>query len=958
MTGEGGRLDLDALAEHVATGQRRWLVPGVELAAVRDGQVVVAQGYGLRDHERELPATAATLFHHGSIAKGFTAALVGTLVDEGLLEWDRPVRDVWPPFRLSDPVATERVTVADLLSHRSGLARHEWAWLANPSWTGADLAARLRHLPMGHDLRTDFEYNNLGYVAVGQVVKAVTGADWHTALRERVLDPLGMHASLTSLEQAEGVADCARPHDVHAGEIVPVPFRVMDGVAPAGLLFSCASDIARWLLLHLGDGALDGRRVLSAETLEQLHRVRVPLGVSAADPEFHYVGYALGWVVGTWGARRILWHSGGVDGFGAELLLLPDEGIGVAVSVNSTHTSSLPAALTRHVAQLLLGEQPEPWSARLHERWTEERALATAAVKTVVGTTPSHPIDDFAGVYDHPGYGALHVEVDAGELRMRLGELVLITSHRHFDTWTAEYPPLAETVSVTFCTDADGNVRDAVLPLDDSTGEVTFRRRPDPDTDDDNARTDAERRTSDMTEPVEDGLQERLEALLADVGAPGAVLAVLRGDDVVEYAAGIANLDTGVAVTADTLFPVASVSKVYTATLVLQLVDDGLLDLDEPLTTYLPGFRVADPVATETLTARHLLTHTGGIGGDKQDSFGRGDDALGRYVEDCASLGQVHDVGATFSYCNSGYIILGHLVSVLRAATWDEVLRERLLLPIGATKSGTLPEDLVWLRLAAGHQSGDDEQPALLHAWEMDRAHGPAGGVLATARDVLRFVQMHLRAGVSADGARVLSAVSAGAMVTPQVAMANPYGGASHWGLGWELYSPDGPLSLIGHDGDLLGHHARMLACPEAGLAVVLLVNGDGADHIAHDLFPRILGEVGAVLPPNVGPPETPPDVDLQAVEGSYQTLAVKVTVTAAGDHLDASLRIIAPDIAAMIPESQRERHVTFVPVSQSLFVMRDDEDDSWTSAVFAESGGQRYLHIGGRAMRATAVDR
>ena len=117
-------------------------------------------------------------------------------------------------------------------------------------------------------------------------------------------------------------------------------------------------------------------------------------------------------------------------------------------------------------------------------------------------------------------------------------------------------------------------------------------------------------------------------------------------------------------------------------------------------------------------------------------------------------------------------------------------------------------------------------------------------------------------------------------MVTPQVAMANPYGGASHWGLGWELYGPGEPLSLIGHDGDLLGHHARMLACPQAGLAVVLLVNGDGADHIARALFPRILGELGAALPLPVGPPATPPVVDLAAVEGSYQTLAIKVTVT------------------------------------------------------------------------------
>ena len=509
MSGEhrpSGVLDLDALADQIATELRRWRVPGVELAAVRDGRVVVAQGYGLRDHARGLPATAATLFHHGSITKAFTAALVGTLVEEGLLEWDRPVRDYWPPFRLYDPVATERVSMADLLSHRSGLARHEWVWLANPSWSGAELARRLRHLPLAHDLRAEFEYCNLGYALVGQVVEAVTGLDWHAALRGRVLNPLGMHVTVTSLEQAESRADCARPHDLRDGEIVPVANRVMGGVAPAGLLFSCAEDIARWLLFHLGDGAPDGRRVLSAETLAQLHRIRIPFDDPTADPEIHHLGYALGWGVGSWGRRRVLWHSGGIDGFATELLLLPHEGVGVAVSANCTHTSALPTALTRHVAQQLLGEQPEPWGARLHEQREQERAKAALAPDPVPGTTRSHPLADFAGDYHHPGYGTLTVEVDAGRLLVLLGELEFAAEHRHFDTWMLDYPALGERTSVTFHTDAAGVVRDAVLPLDGGTGEVTFRRL---DHDEKERENDAKARDLVVREAVVGGPQER-----------------------------------------------------------------------------------------------------------------------------------------------------------------------------------------------------------------------------------------------------------------------------------------------------------------------------------------------------------------------------------------------------------------------------------------------------------------
>ena len=432
---------------------------------------------------------AATLFHHGSLGKAFTGALVGTLVDEGLLEWDRPIRDVWPQFRLHDPVATERVSVADLLSHQSGLARHEWAWLANPSWSGAEFARRLRHLPMGHDLRVEFEYSNLGYALVGQVVEAVTGTDWHTALRERVLEPLGMPDTLTRLEQVENRDDYALPHDLRAGEIVPVPFRAVDAIAPAGGLFSCATDMARWLLFHLGDGALDGRRVLSAETLQVLHRIRFPLDAAGPDDKFRYLGYAFGWGSGIWSGRRILMHSGGIDGFGAEALMLPDEGVGVVVGVNADHDFGVPAAvaLARHVAQLLLGEEPQPWAARLYERWERERAEAAPAPVTVDGTTPSRPVADFAGEYEHPGYGTLSVEVDGGELRVRLGELEFAVKHRHYDTWALDYLPLKDSIPLTFHADAGGVVRDAVAPLDHSTGEVTFRRpdREEPDRKDD-----------------------------------------------------------------------------------------------------------------------------------------------------------------------------------------------------------------------------------------------------------------------------------------------------------------------------------------------------------------------------------------------------------------------------------------------------------------------------------------
>jgi CubicO group peptidase (beta-lactamase class C family) len=451
--------------------------------------------------------------------------------------------------------------------------------------------------------------------------------------------------------------------------------------------------------------------------------------------------------------------------------------------------------------------------------------------------------------------------------------------------------------------------------------------------------------------PDQDDLARALATAVQEVSAPGAVLAVASGGEVHEAATGIANVATGAELTPDTLFPVASITKVFTATLVMQLVDDGLLDLDRPVRGYLPGFAVADPQASAAITARHLLTHTAGIGGDKEDTFGRGDDALARYVADCATLEQTHPPGATVSYCNSGFIVLGHLVATLRGATWDDVLGERIFAPLGMTRGGTLPEHVIWHRLAAPHQSDDDGGAALLPVWEAERSHGPAGGVVTSARQLLDFARVFT--GTSGgDQRRVLSADSVRAMTTPQVELPNRYEGETHQGLGWAFTVRPGEPMWFGHGGDLLGHHSWLVVCPERDFAAALLVNGDGMDSIERAVLRPLLADLGVTMPDPPGPAADPPDMDLAALAGTYETPAVRIVIRPEDDSLAATFRVTAPRIAELLPESQRERRMALLPVSAELFVTRNDPDDPWTPAVFSSADGQRYLHIGGRAVR------
>jgi CubicO group peptidase (beta-lactamase class C family) len=443
--------------------------------------------------------------------------------------------------------------------------------------------------------------------------------------------------------------------------------------------------------------------------------------------------------------------------------------------------------------------------------------------------------------------------------------------------------------------------------------------------------------------------KSRLAVLADKHGVPGASLAILADGEIAEAAHGVLNIRTKVEATTDSLFQIGSITKVWTATLAMQLVEDGKLDLDTPIVTYMKDFKVADPEVTKTVTTRHLLTHTSGIDGDLFLDTGRGDDCLEKYVAACANLGQNHPLGATMSYCNSGYPILGRLIEVITGKTWDAVLRERIFTPLGLQSAGTLPEEALLHRAAVGHVTppGAAEMPAPV--WGIFRSAGPAGLVHATARESLAFAQMHLADGVAADGTRLISAESAQAMRVPQVAVPDPYTLGSHWGLGWILMTWDGH-DVFGHDGNTIGQAAFLRIVPDANVAVSLLTNGGHAHDLFIDLYGEILGELADVRPPApLTPPETLPSLDLSSYAGRYAREGVEMTLAVDGDHLNATMKASGALAAALGGEEPPPMRV--LPIREGLFVAKADDDESWTPMVFFELGdGSPYVHFGARA--------
>ncbi len=442
-------------------------------------------------------------------------------------------------------------------------------------------------------------------------------------------------------------------------------------------------------------------------------------------------------------------------------------------------------------------------------------------------------------------------------------------------------------------------------------------------------------------------LAEALTAAAKETSVPGASIAVLQDGEIVEAATGVLNLRTGVEATTDSLFQIGSITKVYTASLVMLLVDAGLVDLDAPVRKYLPEFRVADEEASAAITVRHLLTHTSGFdGGDYFFVGGRGDDTLERYVAGLVTQRQISPVGKYWSYNNAGFAVLGRIIEVVTGQVWDDALRERLFVPADLDYSVTLPEEALLFRAAVGHQIGADGlQPAT--RWFLDRSSGPMGAVCATAHDVAKFARMHLD-----DGGGVLSPASAKAMRTTQVPFSDEP--STTMGLGWMLRDLNG-VHTFSHNGGTLGQLAFLMVIEEPRVAVVLLTNGltGGA------LWPVMLRHVTEALglPSLDAPmPELPaeaPDVDLSKYAGRFVRQSVDIDTKVEGDQLmlTVTYRDIEFDLTPPPP-------MALTPIDEATFVVVGPDGKAAAKINFFDfdgSGRPELLFLGRLSRRVDA---
>jgi len=461
-------------------------VPGLAVAVVADGEVVFAQGFGVRDIDRKEPVTPRSLFAIGSTTKAMTAFVLATLLAEGKATWDTPVREAVPEFRLADPMASHLCTLRDLACHRSGLPRHDLVWYL-AAMPRDELLRRLPHLPLAKSPRTQFQYCNHGYAVLGEAVARLSGATWEEAMRARLFRPLGMPRTRTDAGAFAKDDEIATGHSERQDALRTVARRQIAGMAPAGAVESCVEDLVRWAALQLGKGSVDGKRICDGALLEAQAVPLIPVGSPRPDtPEIVPIGYGLGWFVDLYRGRRHVQHGGGIDGFTAHVAFFPDDGFGIVALANRDNTP-LPALIDRLAADRLLGAEGKDWAGEAAKKRAAGKKAAAEANAKKADAKPAekcaHPLAAYAGEYVDPGYGTLQVSVVNEGLAVRLASADVPLAHVHRETFALSADgALAEIdgTKVLFVTGFDGDVEALRIRLEPSVPAITFTRRADP----------------------------------------------------------------------------------------------------------------------------------------------------------------------------------------------------------------------------------------------------------------------------------------------------------------------------------------------------------------------------------------------------------------------------------------------------------------------------------------------
>ena len=480
------QVDLKKLDAYFTKALSDWDMPGMSVAVVKDGRIIFEKGYGVKELGKNENVNEHTLYAIASNTKAFTTAAIAMLVQEGKLSWDDKVKQYLPYFELYDPYVSREMTIRDLLCHRVGHRTFggDAIWYLADNMPAEDIIKRARHLPKAYDFRAGYGYSNIMYITAGEVIRAASGKDWSNTIQERILDPLGMNRTVTTIRNLNTKGNYASPHGLFSGKHNPIAWEDWESSAATGGIISSVSDMTKWMIFNLNHGIWRNDTLLTSASRNILWTPHNIFQVDHTSPEHttHFRGYALGWTVSDYHGRMRVGHTGGYSGMLSTVALVPDENLGVVVLTNGM--KPLFAAIAAYTIDRFLKLPEKDWSADLltnfNTRTSGDQRIRDRRNARATGTKPSVSLDTVTGTYHAAIYGAIEVKRESEKLTLHFehsDRFNATLEHWHHDVWEIKWDN-AEILSwfsfgtVRFVT--DNNLKVTGLEFDVPNNDIWF----------------------------------------------------------------------------------------------------------------------------------------------------------------------------------------------------------------------------------------------------------------------------------------------------------------------------------------------------------------------------------------------------------------------------------------------------------------------------------------------------
>ncbi len=471
-----------------------WKAPGFAVAVVEKNKIIYAKGFGYNDFEKKIPVTPNTLFAIGSCSKAFTSALLGQLRSEGKLAFeDKPSKYI-PELKFFNDQMNNTIQIRDLMSHRTGLPRHDFSWYLFPSDSKDSLIQRVAYQEPFAGVREKWYYNNFMFLAQGVVAEKITGKSWEENVRERIFKPLGMERSNLSIAEMQKATDIAVGYGLKNESIIEkMDYYHIAGMAPAGSINSSANEMANWVITWINGGKFKGKEIIPSNYVSEAISSQMVIGAALPDktnPDVHLSNYGYGWFLSSYKGHYRVEHGGNIDGFSANTSFFPSDSVGIVVLVNQ-NGSAVPSVVRNIISDRILKVKTTDWNKELKDRRDkvmaeQKKAAATRSSNKVKGTKPSHILAEFTGKYSHPAYGEFTITYDRDSLIANFKRMKLWLAHHHYDVFNsyaiengkADTTTNENSTQFQFFGNEVGEISKVAIKIEPTLAALEFKRTP------------------------------------------------------------------------------------------------------------------------------------------------------------------------------------------------------------------------------------------------------------------------------------------------------------------------------------------------------------------------------------------------------------------------------------------------------------------------------------------------